>query len=139
MLPTGQGEPPHGPDRQPRPRLPEQSRQGHHRRALSRYRRRACRRCGDRTSTRARLLSEPPYPQHFYIPFEDIDFTQLGKTALSTHCPYKGDASYWSVLPAGETGKDAMWAYERPFDEMTEIRDHGAFYPNRVTIEAIPS
>ena len=90
------------------------------------------------TSTRAKLLSEPPYPQHFYIPFEDIDFTQLGKTALSTHCPYKGDASYWSVLPAGEAGKDAMWAYERPFDEMAEIRDHGAFYPNRVTIEATP-
>ena len=91
------------------------------------------------TSTRAKLLSEPPYPRHFYIPFEDIDFTQLGKTALSTHCPYKGDASYWSVLPAGETGKDAMWAYERPFDEMAEIRDHGAFYANRVKIEATPA
>ncbi|RUW18724.1 DUF427 domain-containing protein [Mesorhizobium sp. M4B.F.Ca.ET.215.01.1.1] len=90
------------------------------------------------SSTRAKLLSEPPYPAVFYIPFDDIDFSQLAKTGHSTHCPYKGDASYWSALPAGETGKDAMWAYERPFDEMTEIRNHGAFYPSKVTIEATP-
>ncbi|UVK38236.1 DUF427 domain-containing protein [Mesorhizobium sp. AR10] len=90
------------------------------------------------SSTRAKLLSEAPYPQVLYIPFADIDFGQLGKTELSTHCPYKGDASYWSVLPAAEAGKDAMWAYERPFDEMTEIRDHGAFYRNKVTTEATP-
>ncbi|TGP22706.1 MULTISPECIES: DUF427 domain-containing protein [unclassified Mesorhizobium] len=87
-------------------------------------------------STRARLLSEPPYPAVFYIPFDDIDFGKLARTEHSTHCPYKGDASYWSVLPAGESGKDAMWAYEQPFDEMTEIRDHGAFYTSKVSVEA---
>ena len=91
------------------------------------------------SSTKAKVLTEAPYPAAFYIPFADIDFGKLSATEHSTHCPYKGDASYWSVLPAGETGQNAMWAYERPFDEMTEIRDHGAFYPNRVTIEAIPS
>lgn len=90
------------------------------------------------SSTNAKLLSEAPYSSVLYIPFEDIDFSQLAKTELSTHCPYKGDASYWSVLPAAEAGKDAMWAYEQPFDEMVEIRDHGAFYPNKVTIEATP-
>ncbi|CDX11142.1 conserved hypothetical protein [Mesorhizobium sp. ORS 3324] len=89
-------------------------------------------------STRARLLSEPPYPAVFYIPFADIDFGKLARTGHSTHCPYKGDARYWSVLPAGETGKDAMWAYEQPFDEMAEIRDHGAFYTSKVTVEAAP-
>ncbi|TIV99799.1 MAG: DUF427 domain-containing protein [Mesorhizobium sp.] len=89
-------------------------------------------------STRARLLSEPPYPAVFYIPFDDIDFGKLARTEHSTHCPYKGDASYWSVLPAGESGKDAMWAYEQPFDEMTEIRDHGAFYTSKVSVEATP-
>lgn len=88
------------------------------------------------TSTRAKLLTEPPYPAAFYIPFEDIDFGKLRKTELSTHCPYKGDASYWSVVSAGDAGKDAMWAYEHPFDEMVTIRDHGAFYPNKVVIEA---
>jgi uncharacterized protein (DUF427 family) len=90
------------------------------------------------SSKKAKLLSEPPYSPVFYIPFDDVDFSQLGQTEHSTHCPYKGDASYWSVLPAGDAGKDAMWAYERPFDEMTEIRNHGAFYPSKVTIEATP-
>jgi uncharacterized protein (DUF427 family) len=56
------------------------------------------------SSTRAKLLSEPPYPGAYYIPFEDVDFTHLAKTDRSTHCPYKGDASYWSVLPAGARG-----------------------------------
>ncbi|MER8555046.1 DUF427 domain-containing protein [Mesorhizobium sp. M1217] len=90
------------------------------------------------SSSKVKVLTESPYPPVFYIPFGDIDFKQLGKTEHSTHCPYKGDASYWSVLPAGDAGKDAMWAYERPFDEMADIRDHGAFYPNKVTIEATP-
>ena len=90
------------------------------------------------SSTKAKVLSEAPYPAVFYIPFADIDFDRLSGTEHSTHCPYKGDASYWSVLPAGEAGRNAMWGYERPFDEMTEIRDHGAFYASKVTIEATP-
>jgi len=90
------------------------------------------------SSSKAKIVTEPPYPFSFYIPFEDIDFRKLRKTELSTLCPYKGNASYWSVVPAGEAGKDAMWAYEQPFDEMALIRDHGAFYPDRVTIDAAP-
>jgi uncharacterized protein (DUF427 family) len=90
------------------------------------------------SSAKARMVTEPPYPFSFYIPFEDIDFRKLRRTELSTLCPYKGDASYWNVLPAGEAGKDAMWAYEQPFDEMAELRDYGAFYPDRVTIDAAP-
>lgn len=89
-------------------------------------------------STRARLLSEPPYPAVFYIPFDDIDLSKLARTEHSTHCPYKGNASYWSVLPAGDSGRDAMWAYEQPFDEVVEIRDHGAFYTGKVTVETKP-
>lgn len=85
-------------------------------------------------STRAKALDEPPYPTAIYIPFEDIHFERLAKTAHSTHCPYKGDASYWSVQPAGEKGTNAMWAYEHPYDAMTEIANHGAFYPDRVRI-----
>ncbi|ESY71571.1 DUF427 domain-containing protein [Mesorhizobium sp. M0051] len=90
------------------------------------------------SSTRAKVLSEPPYPAVFYIPFADIDFGKLAGAEHSSHCPYKGDASYWSVLPAGETGQNAMWAYEHPFDEMAEIRNHGAFYASKVSIEAKP-
>ncbi|TGQ66922.1 MAG: DUF427 domain-containing protein [Mesorhizobium sp.] len=91
------------------------------------------------SSANAKVLAESPYPAVFYVPFADIDFDKLSATDRSTHCPYKGDASYWSVLPAGETGKDAMWAYRRPFDEMLEIGDHGAFYASKVSIEATPA
>lgn len=86
-------------------------------------------------TTRALKLVESPYPAALYVPFADIDFSALARTTHATHCPYKGDASYWSVVPAGTRGENAMWAYEAPFDEMEAIRDHGAFYPERVTIE----
>jgi uncharacterized protein (DUF427 family) len=85
-------------------------------------------------SAHALVLIEPPYQPAYYIPFADIDFSALARTGHSTHCPYKGDASYWSVTPAGEKGTNAMWAYEAPYDETAAIRDHGAFYPDRVTI-----
>lgn len=85
-------------------------------------------------TSRAKLLSEPPYPGAYYVPFADIDFAKLSKTNHGTHCPYKGDASYWSIDALGETGRNAMWGYEAPFDESAAIKDHGAFYPNKVTI-----
>ena len=85
-------------------------------------------------SNSAKKLTESPYPPVLYVPFADIDFAELKKSEHSTHCPYKGEASYWSV--PGDKGKDAMWAYQHPYDEMLEIKDHGAFYPDRVTIEA---
>lgn len=84
------------------------------------------------SSDRALLLKEHAYPDVIYVPFADIDFGKLAATDTSTHCPFKGDASYWSVK---DGATDAMWAYQHPYDEMTEIKDHGAFYPNRVTIE----
>ena len=84
------------------------------------------------SSDQAMLLKEHVYPPVIYIPFADIDFGKLAATASSTHCPFKGDASYWSVK---DGARDAMWAYRDPYDEMSEIKDHGAFYPSRVTIE----
>jgi uncharacterized protein (DUF427 family) len=83
------------------------------------------------SSSRALVLNEPPYPAVFYVPFEDLNFDVLEKTSTSTHCPYKGDASYWNVGGA----ISAMWAYVNPYDEVAEIRNHGAFYPDRVIIE----
>ena len=85
------------------------------------------------SSDNALVLQEHKYAPIFYIPFADIDFSKLAATDSSTHCPFKGDASYWSVK---DGAKDAMWAYKHPYDEMLEIKDHGAFYPSRVTVEA---
>ena len=97
---------------------------------------------GSETIARSRnalRLSEPPYPPVLYIPFADVDFTKLAKTAHSTHCPYKGDASYWSVLPAGAAGANAMWAYETPIAHAAAIAGHGAFDTSLVDVDANPA
>lgn len=83
------------------------------------------------SSNRALELKEGSYSPVVYIPFVDIHIDRLTASDSSTHCPYKGDASYWS---AGDV-KDVMWAYQQPYDEMSGIRDHGAFYPNKARIE----
>ncbi|TCC10610.1 DUF427 domain-containing protein [Kribbella soli] len=95
---------------------------------------------GDRViaDTRDALsLQEASYPAVQYIPREDVDLTQLERTEHQTYCPYKGDASYYSVLPAGADGENAVWTYEQPYDAVADIRDHVAFYPGKVSIEII--
>lgn len=86
------------------------------------------------STEKALVLREADYRPAYYIPFDDIDFELLKRSDTSTHCPYKGDASYWNASAAG----DVMWSYESPYDEMTVIKGHGAFYPDKVTIEATP-
>jgi uncharacterized protein (DUF427 family) len=76
----------------------------------------------------ALTLQEASYPAVQYVPRTDTDMAQLTRTAHSTYCPYKGDASYYS-LPNTE---NAVWSYETPHPAMAAIRDHLAFYPNRV-------
>lgn len=86
----------------------------------------------------ALLLREVDHSPVFYIPFEDIYFEFLQPSDTRTHCPFKGDASYWNVSASGSATRDVMWSYQAPFDEMVRIKDHGAFYPNKVRIEATP-
>ncbi|MEP9385702.1 DUF427 domain-containing protein [Mesorhizobium sp. KR9-304] len=88
------------------------------------------------STNEALVLREADYPPVFYIPFKDIYFEFLTSSDTSTHCPYKGNASYWNASAVGEAVNDVMWAYERPYDEMMQIRGHGAFYPDKVRIEA---
>jgi uncharacterized protein (DUF427 family) len=83
-------------------------------------------------TTRALVLQEAAYKPVFYIPREDAALALLAKTAHSTHCPYKGDASYYTVNAPGRTAENAIWSYETPFPAMAEIAGHLAFYPNRV-------
>lgn len=91
------------------------------------------------SSNHAKVLREALYAPVYYIPFKDIYFEFLTRTDTHTHCPYKGDAAYWRVSAAGEAMKDILWAYEAPYDEMLAIRDHGAFYPDKVRVEATPA
>ena len=77
-------------------------------------------------SDKALLLKEKSYPPVIYVPFDDIAFEHLARTSTTTHCPFKGDASYWRLAGRSDGG-DVMWAYESPFDEMVDIGGHGAF------------
>src|SRR5665213_3624146 len=77
-------------------------------------------------------LQEASYPVVKYIRRGDADMTLLKRTSHSSHCPYKGDASYFSMVVDGQVSQDAVWSYEHPLDAVAGIKDHLAFYPNRV-------
>jgi uncharacterized protein (DUF427 family) len=90
-------------------------------------------------TTRALVLQEASYKPVFYIPREDAQLALLEKTTRSTHCPYKGDASYYSIRSGGRVAENAIWSYEQPYPAMREIAGHLAFYPDRVdAIEVTP-
>ncbi|HEV7964349.1 MAG TPA: DUF427 domain-containing protein [Actinoplanes sp.] len=81
---------------------------------------------------RALTLQESTYPPVQYIPIEDVERSLLERTDTATYCPFKGDASYYSITVGGERSVDAIWVYEQPYDAVAEIKDHVAFYPDRV-------
>ena len=73
-------------------------------------------------------------PVVYYIPRKDVKMDRLERTSHSTHCPFKGDASYFSLKGGPE---NAVWSYEQPYDEMSTLKDRLAFYPDKVdSIEA---
>lgn len=83
--------------------------------------------------TRAALqLREAAYPAVQYIPRRDVDMSLLERTDHATYCPYKGECAYYSVPLGGERAINAVWSYETPFPAVAEIKDHLAFYANRV-------
>lgn len=86
-------------------------------------------------SANALELREGSYPPVHYIPKRDIDMSRLAPTATRSHCPHKGDASYWTVTVASGAIADAGWSYDAPFEAVAEIKDHIAFYPSKVLIE----
>ena len=83
-------------------------------------------------TSRALTLQEASYPAVQYIPREDANMALLSRTARSTHCPYKGDASYYSIEAGGRRAENAIWTYETPFPAMAQIAGHLAFYSDRV-------
>jgi uncharacterized protein (DUF427 family) len=80
----------------------------------------------------ALTLREASYPPVQYIPRRDVDMAALTRSEHTTYCPYKGDASYYSIAAGGERSRDAVWTYENPFEAMARIKDYVAFYPDRV-------
>jgi len=89
-------------------------------------------------SSNVLVLREASYPAVYYVPLEDVDRALLRRSNTTSHCPYKGDASYYSiVVPHGREVTDAIWAYENPYPAVAEIAGHVAFYPDRVTISSV--
>lgn len=90
-------------------------------------------------TVRALALREAFYPVVHYIPRVDVDMSALARSDHTTHCPYKGDASYYSIEGSGRSAANAVWTYETAFAAVREIEGHLAFYPQRVDlIELLP-
>jgi len=68
-------------------------------------------------------------PVVYYIPRKDVKMERLARSSHQTHCPFKGQASYYSLANGPE---NAVWTYEQPYDEMTAIKELLAFYPDKV-------
>ncbi len=83
-------------------------------------------------STRALSLQEARYPAVVYIPRADIRADALSRSAHTTHCPFKGDASYYDLIVGGTRRSNAVWSYEDPYPAVAAIKDHMSFYPDRV-------
>jgi uncharacterized protein (DUF427 family) len=89
-------------------------------------------------TTAALTLQEAAYPAVQYVPLADVDQSVLERTDHTTYCPYKGDASYYSLVADGETRDNVVWSYETPYDAVAPIAGHVAFYPNVVDVRTYP-
>jgi uncharacterized protein (DUF427 family) len=83
-------------------------------------------------TTKALVLREASYPPVQYIPSADIERDLFQRSERRSHCPYKGDASYWTITAGGLILRDAAWSYEDPYPAVAEMAGHLAFYPEKV-------
>jgi uncharacterized protein (DUF427 family) len=82
-------------------------------------------------STDAVRLDEGKYPPVYYFPRKDVRMDRLERSSHETYCPFKGTASYYSLKGGAQ---NAVWSYEKPYDEMLALRERLAFYPDKVDI-----
>lgn len=88
--------------------------------------------------TKAALeLTEGDHPPVIYIPRSDIAMAFLDASDTSTACPWKGQASYFSLVGKAETIADVAWSYDTPIEAVGAIKDHLAFYPSKVVVEQL--
>lgn len=88
-------------------------------------------------SAGALVLQEASYPPVVYFPRDDVSMEYLTRTDHATHCPYKGDAAYYTLAMDGHIVENGVWTYEAPFPAMSLIDGRLAFYPNEVEIYAV--
>ena len=87
----------------------------------------------------ALVLREAGYPPVQYIPPADVHLGLLERTDHETYCPFKGDASYFTVGGGHGAADNAAWCYDAPYDAVSEIKGHLAFYPDHVDIREEPA
>jgi uncharacterized protein (DUF427 family) len=85
-------------------------------------------------SDRAVRLDETGLPARYYLPPADVRTELLRSTARETTCPYKGQASYWSVQVGDEIHQDLVWSYQAPIAEADGIAGLMCFYGERVEL-----
>ena len=83
-------------------------------------------------TSEALTLREASYPAVQYVPRKDVNMMLLERTEHATYCPYKGDCAYFSIPFGGDRSTNAVWTYEAPYEAVSPIKDHLAFYPDRV-------
>jgi uncharacterized protein (DUF427 family) len=88
-------------------------------------------------SGEALRVEETSHGPVYYLPEKDVRLDLMRPTEHHTRCPYKGEASYWTIEVPGEAGstrrsENAVWAYPSPYDEVSRLAGYYAFYPNRV-------
>ncbi len=83
-------------------------------------------------SRNARILRETRHHAVYYFPMADVRMDLLQPTDHSTHCPHKGDASYWTVTAGDKSAENAAWSYRAPFPHLDAIKDYVAFYWNKM-------
>jgi uncharacterized protein (DUF427 family) len=94
-------------------------------------------RFGDRIiakTDQALVLQESTYRPVHYLPLDAVDADVLERTSHATYCPYKGDASYYSLVDGDAVAENAVWCYVTPYDAVSEIAGRVAFYPHLVEI-----
>ncbi len=90
---------------------------------------------GDETiadSGRAIVMIEPRHRPVTYFPRADVRMDLMRRTDHGSHCPFKGDASYWTLEVGDRAAENAVWSYEEPFEAVSAIKDYVAFYRDRM-------
>jgi uncharacterized protein (DUF427 family) len=83
---------------------------------------------------RAMKLDETGLPARYYLPPDDVHMDLLRPTTFHTNCPFKGEASYWSLDIDGETYDGIVWSYEAPTAQAAEVKGMLSFYPDRTEV-----
>ena len=83
-------------------------------------------------SRRARVMKETAQAPVYYVPRDDVRMDLTTRTDHHSYCPFKGEASYWTLGVGGRSAENALWSYEEPYPEIANIKDYVAFYADRV-------